>query len=181
VLKPGGRFAVSDMVILGDKSKLSAETVRSVEPWARYVSGALEKQEYEALLRGQASRTSPSRSRARTMRRRPRLGPTVAASRAAVAAQRRSARCPDQRVYPGPETGPRVSGMARRKIEVLEENGVHNAEPNGAGEAQVERSVALGRALSDPIRVRMFGMLAAEAAEGRGCCGLPGPRRSCGK
>jgi ArsR family transcriptional regulator len=63
--------------------------------------------------------------------------------------------------------------MARRKIEVLEENGVRNAEPNGAGEAQVERSVALGRALSDPIRVRMLGMLAAEAAEGRGCCGLP--------
>src|SRR3712207_5705690 len=169
------------MVILGDKSKLSAETVRSVEPWARCVSGALEKQEYEALLRGQASRTSPSRSRARTMRRRRRLGPTVAASRAAVAAPRRSARCPGQRVYPGPETGPSVSGMARRKIEVLEENGVRNAEPNGTGEAQVERSVALGRALSDPIRVRMFGMLAAEAAEGRGCCGLPGPRRSCGK
>jgi hypothetical protein len=71
--------------------------------------------------------------------------------------------------------------MARRKIEVLEENGVRNAEPNGAGEAQVERSVALGRALSDPIRVRMFGILAAEAAEARGCCGLPGPRRSRGK
>ena len=35
------------------------------------------------------------------------------------------------------------------------------------------RVVALGRALSDPIRVRMLGMLAAEAAEGRGCCGLP--------
>ena len=31
----------------------------------------------------------------------------------------------------------------------------------------------LERALSDPIRVRMLGMLAAEAAEGRGCCGLP--------
>ena len=52
------------MVILGDKSKLSAETVRSVEPWAKCVSGALEKQEYEALLREQASRTSPSRSHA---------------------------------------------------------------------------------------------------------------------
>ena len=31
----------------------------------------------------------------------------------------------------------------------------------------------LERALSDPIRVRMLGMLAAVAAEGRGCCGLP--------
>lgn len=32
-----------------------------------------------------------------------------------------------------------------------------------------ERIVALGRALSDPIRVRMLGMM----AEGRGCCDLP--------
>jgi len=37
----------------------------------------------------------------------------------------------------------------------------------------VERVVALGRALSDPIRVRMLGMLVAEAEEGRGCCDLP--------
>jgi ArsR family transcriptional regulator len=37
----------------------------------------------------------------------------------------------------------------------------------------VERVVALGRALSDPIRVRMLGMLAAEAERGRGCCDLP--------
>ena len=51
VLKPGGRFAVSDMVFLGDKSKLSAGVVRSVELWAGCVSGALEKGEYEALLR----------------------------------------------------------------------------------------------------------------------------------
>jgi ArsR family transcriptional regulator len=53
------------------------------------------------------------------------------------------------------------------KIEVLEGRGARVA-----GE-KVERVVALGRALSDPIRVRMLGMLAAEAAEGRGCCGLP--------
>ena len=33
----------------------------------------------------------------------------------------------------------------------------------------VERVVALGRALSDPIRVRMLGMMAG----GRGCCSLP--------
>ena len=52
VLKPGGRFAVSDMVFLGDKGKLPAEVVRSVELWAGCVSGALEKGEYEALLRG---------------------------------------------------------------------------------------------------------------------------------
>ena len=34
---------------------------------------------------------------------------------------------------------------------------------------RVQRLVALGRALSDPIRVRMLGMM----AEGRGCCSLP--------
>ena len=50
VLKPGGRFAVSDMVFLDDKGKLPAEVVRSVELWAGCVSGALEKDEYEALL-----------------------------------------------------------------------------------------------------------------------------------
>lgn len=44
--------------------------------------------------------------------------------------------------------------------------------PEGDGE-RVEGIVALGRALSDPIRVRMLGMLAAAAAGGRGCCGLP--------
>jgi ubiquinone/menaquinone biosynthesis C-methylase UbiE len=50
VLKPGGRFAVSDMVFLGDKGRLPAEVVRSVESWAGCVSGALEKDEYEKLL-----------------------------------------------------------------------------------------------------------------------------------
>jgi arsenite methyltransferase len=51
VLKPGGRFAVSDMVFLGDKGKLPAELVSSIEAWAGCVSGALEKDEYERLLR----------------------------------------------------------------------------------------------------------------------------------
>lgn len=36
-------------------------------------------------------------------------------------------------------------------------------------EDRVDRLVALGRALSDPIRVRMLGMMAG----GRGCCSLP--------
>ena len=36
-------------------------------------------------------------------------------------------------------------------------------------ENRVERLVALGRALADPIRVRMLGMMAG----GRGCCSLP--------
>ncbi len=51
VLKPGGRFAVSDMVFLGDRARLPARVVRSVELWAGCVSGALQKSEYEALLR----------------------------------------------------------------------------------------------------------------------------------
>src|ERR687894_2251456 len=51
VLKPRGRFAVSDMVFLGDKGKLPAELVRSMEAWSGCVSGALEKAEYEGLLR----------------------------------------------------------------------------------------------------------------------------------
>jgi SAM-dependent methyltransferase len=52
VLKPGGRFAVSDMVFLGDKGKLPPELVSSIESWSGCVSGALEKKEYEGLLRG---------------------------------------------------------------------------------------------------------------------------------
>jgi arsenite methyltransferase len=39
------------MVFLGDKGKLPEEVVRSVEAWAGCVSGALEKDEYERLLR----------------------------------------------------------------------------------------------------------------------------------
>jgi SAM-dependent methyltransferase len=50
VLKPGGRFAVSDMVFLGDKGRLPAELVRSIEAWSGCVSGAPEKDEYERLL-----------------------------------------------------------------------------------------------------------------------------------
>jgi len=50
VLKPGGRFAVSDMVFLGDKSRLPEELVKSMEAWSGCVSGALEKDEYEELL-----------------------------------------------------------------------------------------------------------------------------------
>jgi ArsR family transcriptional regulator len=48
------------------------------------------------------------------------------------------------------------------ELGVVEENGVRRDGP----EEGVDRLVALGRALSDPIRVRMLGMM----AEGRGCC-----------
>jgi arsenite methyltransferase len=52
VLKPGGRFAVSDVVFLGEKNKLPPGVARNVELWSGCVSGALEKGEYEALLSG---------------------------------------------------------------------------------------------------------------------------------
>ena len=50
VLKPGGRFAVSDVVFLGEKDRLPAGVARSVELWSGCISGALEKDEYESLL-----------------------------------------------------------------------------------------------------------------------------------
>src|SRR5215217_1704678 len=50
VLKPKGRFAVSDMIFLGEKSKLPPEVVRSIELWSGCISGALEQAEYEELL-----------------------------------------------------------------------------------------------------------------------------------
>jgi SAM-dependent methyltransferase len=51
VLKPGGRFAVSDIVFLGDKSLLPVELVQEVEMWSGCVSGALGKEEYESMLK----------------------------------------------------------------------------------------------------------------------------------
>ena len=55
----------------------------------------------------------------------------------------------------------------RRSFEVVEEKSGGELETEEA--IRVERLVALGRALSDPIRVRMLGMM----AEGRSCCDLP--------
>jgi len=50
VLKPGGRFAVSDVVFLGGMSALPTEVMRTAEMWSGCVSGALEKSEYEHSL-----------------------------------------------------------------------------------------------------------------------------------
>lgn len=50
VLKPGGRFAVSDVVFLGDRQKLSAELLETVGLWTGCISGALSKEEYERML-----------------------------------------------------------------------------------------------------------------------------------
>ena len=47
VLKPGGRFAVSDVVVRGD---VADEIRRSVELWVGCVAGALEEGEYRRLL-----------------------------------------------------------------------------------------------------------------------------------
>jgi SAM-dependent methyltransferase len=47
VLKPGGRFAVSDVVVRGE---VPAEVRRSMELWVGCVAGALEEKEFEALL-----------------------------------------------------------------------------------------------------------------------------------
>jgi ArsR family transcriptional regulator len=62
--------------------------------------------------------------------------------------------------------------VTKRAITVVEGN--DRGVPEDENRAQrVERLVAFGRALSDPIRVRMVGMMAEAAASGRGCCGLP--------
>ncbi len=47
VLKPGGRFAVSDIVVRGD---IPNEIRRRVELWAGCIAGALEDREYAAKL-----------------------------------------------------------------------------------------------------------------------------------
>jgi arsenite methyltransferase len=49
VLKPGGRFAVSDVVVRGE---VPADVRRSMELWVGCIAGALEDREYESKLRG---------------------------------------------------------------------------------------------------------------------------------
>jgi len=48
VLRPGGRFAVSDVVVRGP---VPADVRRSIELWVGCVAGALEEREFERLLR----------------------------------------------------------------------------------------------------------------------------------
>jgi ArsR family transcriptional regulator len=59
--------------------------------------------------------------------------------------------------------------VARQRLPVLQERSIASVTMDIGGEERAGRLVALGRALSDPIRVQMLGML----AEGRGCCELP--------
>jgi arsenite methyltransferase len=51
VLKPGGRFAVSDVVFLGSKRDLPESVLHAVGLWTGCVAGALEREEYEEILR----------------------------------------------------------------------------------------------------------------------------------
>lgn len=48
VLKPGGRFTISDIVSIGD---IPAETRRDLELWSGCVAGATEKEEYLRIVR----------------------------------------------------------------------------------------------------------------------------------
>jgi arsenite methyltransferase len=49
VLKPGGRFAVSDVLVQGS---LPQELRQSMEAWVGCVAGALDESEYRGLLTG---------------------------------------------------------------------------------------------------------------------------------
>jgi len=51
VLRPGGRFAVSDIVFQGDMSLIPEHILRSIEAWSGCVAGALEEREYLDKLR----------------------------------------------------------------------------------------------------------------------------------
>jgi ArsR family transcriptional regulator, arsenate/arsenite/antimonite-responsive transcriptional repressor len=61
-----------------------------------------------------------------------------------------------------------VDAVSTKELGIVEENG--GVRRDAAEELGVERLVALGRALSDPIRVRMLSMM----ADGRSCCDFSG-------
>ena len=71
MLRPGGRFAVSDVVVRGE---VPEAVRRSVELWIGCVAGALEETEYRRLLaevgfeddRGRADADLPRRGRPRS-------------------------------------------------------------------------------------------------------------------
>ena len=51
VLRPGGRFAVSDVLFQGDITRVPQSLLDDVEAWSGCVAGALEEQDYLARLR----------------------------------------------------------------------------------------------------------------------------------
>jgi ubiquinone/menaquinone biosynthesis C-methylase UbiE len=63
VLKPGGRLAVSDVVVRGE---VPAEIRKSMELWVGCIAGALEEYEYRVKLSAPASSPSTSSRRAST-------------------------------------------------------------------------------------------------------------------
>ena len=50
VLRPGGRFAVSDIVFQGDLDLVPDELLRDAEAWSGCIAGALEERDYLAKL-----------------------------------------------------------------------------------------------------------------------------------
>ncbi len=51
VLRPGGRFAVSDVVFQGDLGLVPADLMNDVEAWSGCVAGALEERDYLGKLK----------------------------------------------------------------------------------------------------------------------------------
>jgi len=51
VLRPGGRFAVSDILFQGDMSRVPQSLLDDAEAWSGCIAGALEEQDYLARLR----------------------------------------------------------------------------------------------------------------------------------
>ena len=51
VLKPGGRFTVSDVIFLGSKRNVPESVLHTVGLWTGCVAGAMEKEEYEEMLK----------------------------------------------------------------------------------------------------------------------------------
>ncbi|HEY5112505.1 MAG TPA: methyltransferase domain-containing protein, partial [Coriobacteriia bacterium] len=51
VLRPGGRFAVSDILFQGDMSRVPRSLLDDVEAWSGCIAGALEERDYLARLR----------------------------------------------------------------------------------------------------------------------------------
>ncbi len=51
VLRPGGRFAVSDVVFQGDMSLVPDNLLRDVQAWSGCVAGAFEESDYLTKLR----------------------------------------------------------------------------------------------------------------------------------
>ena len=51
VLRPGGRFAVSDVLFQGDMTRVPQSLLADVEAWSGCIAGALEEQDFLARLR----------------------------------------------------------------------------------------------------------------------------------